>query len=158
MDSQVARELEKLKGASDEQLRGYDQNETARRLQWYREQQENLNLPGDGPLELAYRLLLRKLGIREDEAPIVEKNKDRIVMHSRNFCPTLEACKILKLDTRRVCRLYNEGSTRELIRQIDPRLTFGRNYKKLRPDADYCEEVIEYRKDRECPGPAIDKA
>jgi tRNA(adenine34) deaminase len=161
MDCQVARELEKLKGASDEQLRGYDRNATARRLQWYREQQENLNLPGDRPLESAYRLLLRKLGIRADEAPIVEKSKDRIVLHSRNFCPTLEACKILKLDTRRVCRLYNEGSTRELIRQIDPRLNFSRNYEKLRPYADYCEEVIEYRKnrgERGRPGLAIDKA
>ena len=146
MDSQVAKELEKLKGASDRQLRRYDQASAARRLAWYREQRKDPKLPGEEPLEMAYRLLLRKLGIREDEAPIVEKSKERIVMHSRNFCPTLEACKILKLDTRRVCRLYNEGSTRALVQQVDPNLTFSRNYEKLRPYTDYCEEVIEFRK------------
>jgi tRNA(adenine34) deaminase len=145
MDSRVARELEKLRGASDEQLRAYDREATARRLDWYRQQRRDLDLPGERPVEMAYRLLLRKLGIRENEAPIVEKSQYRIVMHSRNFCPTLEACKILKLDTRRVCRLYNAGATQELIRQIDPRLSFTRNYELLRPHAEYCEEVIELR-------------
>jgi hypothetical protein len=61
----------------------------------------------------------------------------------RTGCPTLEACRILDLDTRRVCRLYNEGATGELLRQVDPRLVFRRNYEKLRPYAAFCEEIIE---------------
>jgi tRNA(adenine34) deaminase len=67
-----------------------------------------------------------------------------IVFHSANFCSTLEACRILELDTRHVCRLYNEKATQELIRQIDPRLRFSRNYEKLRPQSAYCEEMIRW--------------
>ena len=59
-----------------------------------------------------------------------------------NFCPTLEACKILNLDTRKICKLYNENATDVLIKQIDKNLIFVRNYKKLRPYSEYCEEMI----------------
>ena len=100
---------------------------------------------GQDPPEQAYRLLLLRLGIPESQAPIIEKGPRRLVFHSRNFCPTLEACQILGLDTRRVCRLYNEGATQALVRQVDPRLCFRRNYEKLRPYAGYCEEIIELR-------------
>ena len=144
-DPRVASELQRLNGASDRQLQEYNRASTARRLEWYREQFAGQPIPGEGPLEQAYRLLLRRLGIGEAEAPVVERWPDRLVFHSRNFCPTLEACKLLNLDTRRVCRLYNEGATQELIRAVDPRLAFRRNYEKLRPYTDYCEEIIELR-------------
>ena len=49
---------------------------------------------GAGSLERAYELLVRKLGIESAEAPIMEKDGRRILFHSTNFCPTLEACKI----------------------------------------------------------------
>jgi hypothetical protein len=147
-DPRVAAELEKLKGASARKLREHDRASAVRRRQWYREQVAGRPLPGAGPVERAYRLLLLRLGIDEAEAPVAENRPDRLVFHSRNFCPTLEACKLLNLDTRRVCRLYNEGATRELIRQVDPRLVFGRNYRELRPYAEYCEEWIELRKPR----------
>ena len=144
-DPRVAIELERLAGASDQQLQEYDRASAARRLKWYREQFVDRPVPGEGPLEQAYRLLLLRLGIGEAEAPIVERGPDRLVFHSRNFCPTLEACRILNLDTRRVCRLYKERATKELIRQVDSRLTFRRNYAKLRPHDGYCEEIIELR-------------
>ena len=142
-NAQVAAELARLRGASDQRLREYDRASAGRRLQWYRERFSDRPLPGRDPLEQAYRLLLARLGIGEEDAPIVERGPDRLVFHSRNFCPTLEACRILDLDTRRVCRLYNEGATGELLRQVDPRLVFRRNYEKLRPYAAYCEEIIE---------------
>ena len=144
-ESRVAAEVKRLRGASDRRLRDYDRASAARRRAWYREQFADRPLPGDGPLAQAYRLLLDKLGIGESEAPIVERGAERLVFHSRNFCPTLEACRILHLDTRRVCRLYNEGATQALLQQLDPRLRFRRNYEKLRPYAEYCEEVIELR-------------
>jgi hypothetical protein len=144
-DRRVAEEMKRLEGASDQRLRLYDRACAARRLAWYRRRFSSRPVPGDGPLDQAYRLLLRRLGIRELEAPVVERSGDRLVFHSRNFCPTLEACRILQLDTRRVCRLYNESATQELLRQIDPRLVFRRNYEKLRPYCEYCEEVIELR-------------
>jgi len=67
---------------------------------------------------------------------------NRIIIHSKNFCPTLEACRILNMDTRFVCRHLTENPTTELIRQLHPRLRFCRNYEKLRPHSAYCEEMI----------------
>lgn len=52
--------------------------------------------------------------------------------------------EVTGLDTRWVCRLYNEGAVDQLIRQIDPRLRFSRNYELIRPYSGYCEERIEY--------------
>ncbi len=90
-------------------------------------------------------MLLAKLGISESEAPVVQRAEGRVVFHSRNFCPTLEACNILGLDTRRVCRLYGEEATDRLIRRLDPRLRFSRNYEMIRPRGEYCEELIELK-------------
>lgn len=64
------------------------------------------------------------------------------MFHSQNFCPTLEACKILGLDTRMVCKTVNEGPTDALVKQFYEKLEFGRNYDKLRPYSDYCEEMV----------------
>ena len=36
------------------------------------------------------------------DIPIVAPKKDRIVFHSMHFCPTLEACKVLEIDTEYV--------------------------------------------------------
>ena len=38
-----------------------------------------------------------------------------------------------------------QGATDQLVRQIDPKLCFSRNYEKIRPYSPYCEERIEYR-------------
>jgi hypothetical protein len=58
----------------------------------------------------------------------------------------LEACKVLQLDTRKVCRLYSECSTDTLVKQIHPKLRFSRNYEKLRPYHESCEEIIEFER------------
>ena len=136
----VENELMRLRGASDDRLRAYDRERGARRIQWCQTQRSTATA-GD-PLERAYRLLLQKLEIKEDQAPVVRKDETTIVFHSRNFCPTLAACTILQLDTRRVCRLYNEKSIDALVKQVDPRLAFSRNYEIIRPYSEYCEESI----------------
>ena len=76
------------------------------------------------------------------EITAISRDKKKIVLHSRNFCPTLEACKVLKLDTRSVCRHLSEKPTTDLLRQLHPKLRFTRNYEKLRPHTPYCEEMI----------------
>jgi tRNA(Arg) A34 adenosine deaminase TadA len=139
-DRRVRNEIKKLRSASDQMLIEYNEDTQRKRLEWY--SMTKPQLAEAGPLERAYELILRILDIKETEAPITEKNSRCIVFHSMNNCPTLEACRILQLDTRKVCKLYNEGATQELIRQIDPRLTFTRNYNRLRPHAEFCEEVI----------------
>jgi tRNA(Arg) A34 adenosine deaminase TadA len=143
-NASVQAEVEKLRGASDEQLRYYNQQSTTKRLDWYGRKGRNIPIGDGNILEKGYRLLLRKLDISEAEASIVGRQKGKIVFHSKNFCPTLEACRILHLDTRRICRLVNEGATDMLLRQLNPMLRFGRNYERLRPCSEYCEEWIEY--------------
>ncbi len=142
-DREVRAEIWKLRGASDDRLLDLDKDRRAKRIEWYRAESEKIPT-SDDPLEKAYGVLLRKFGIEKDRAPVAGKTEREIVFHSKNFCPTLEACKILGLDTRRVCRLYNEGSTDALVKQVDPALKFSRNYEKIRPYSDYCEERIGY--------------
>lgn len=143
-DRRVRAEINKLRRASDRDLLDYDRTSAEKRMQWYAATHLPAARIGAEPLESAYALLLQKLDLRPEDAPIVHRDAHRIVFHSRNFCPTLEACKILGLDTRRICRLFNEGATQALIRQIDPQLSFRRNYVKIRPYTEYCEEMIEY--------------
>lgn len=138
----VRSEVKRLRGAGEDDLAAFNEDSIARRLAWFAENKGEFTFIGSDPLESAYRLLLRRFGISEEEAPVVERTASRLVFHSQNFCPTLEACQILGLDTRFICKRYNEDSTGALIRQIDPRLRFTRNYEKLRPYAAYCEETI----------------
>lgn len=141
-DQRVREEIRKLRTASDQDLEGYNRATSDRRTRWVRETVLPLKSGDNSLLRAAYEILLMKLGITEEEAPIVESGRQRIVFHSQNYCPTLEACKILGLDTRKVCRIYNEGATQAMLNSIDPRLSFSRNYEKLRPYSEYCEEMI----------------
>jgi tRNA(Arg) A34 adenosine deaminase TadA len=113
-----------------------------KRLAWYETQDAETMWPGDSLLERAYRLFLAKLSITSHDAPVVRRSATRLVIHSRNFCPVLEACRILDLDTRRVCALVTEEPMDKLLKRLDPRLGFSRDYKVLRPHAPYCEEFI----------------
>jgi tRNA(adenine34) deaminase len=141
-DAAVRREVKRLRGASEESLRSRDRESAERRRAWFEESGGAAALSGGDPLGEAYALLLRRLGITADEAPVVERSADRIVFRSANPCPTLEACGILGLDSRYVCARYNEGATDALVKLVDPRLRFARNYDRLRPLSPYCEEMI----------------
>jgi tRNA(adenine34) deaminase len=138
----VRDEVKRLRNISVEALEEYNADSIRRRLEWFKENKDRFTFLNDDPLESAYRLLLCRFNIDADQAPVVRRETNRLTFHSMNFCPTLEACKILDLDTRFICKRYNENSTDTLIKQIDSRLQFERNYEKLRPYSDYCEEMI----------------
>jgi len=138
----IQTEMERLRDADEAALAALNEDSVLRRVAWYKENKDRLSFLSEDLLDSAYRLLLTRFGISPEEAPIVSRSENRITFHSQNFCPTLEACKRLGLDTRHVCRCMNEDSTNQLIRQIDPGLTFSRNYEKLRPYSPYCEEMI----------------
>jgi tRNA(adenine34) deaminase len=71
-----------------------------KRILWFEKKKESILAELQGTeVEKAYQLILMKLGISEREAPIVEKSQGRIVFHSVNPCPALQACLILGLDT-----------------------------------------------------------
>ncbi|MEN6593364.1 MAG: hypothetical protein ABFC31_00250 [Clostridiaceae bacterium] len=138
----IQREIERLQGADEAALDALNEDSVQRRTAWFTENRESFDFLFGDPLEAGYRLLLARFGITPTEAPVVERTEKRIVFHSQNFCPTLEACRRLGLDTRLVCKRLNEQATDALVKLIDPRLTFSRNYELLRPYAPYCEEMI----------------
>jgi tRNA(adenine34) deaminase len=144
-DRSVRAEIRKLRGASDDQLLLFDKDSTEKRRRWFKEERLEIERVGDNPLLKAYQVLLKKLGIKEGEAPIIRRNDVEIVFRSMNSCPTLEACKVLGLEPRKICKLYNEGATDALVKLVDPRLEFSRNYARMRPEYEYCEEIIRYK-------------
>jgi tRNA(adenine34) deaminase len=141
-DREVRKEIKRLRNATEEALLEHDRESAERRTKWFEEEGGLRSFARGDPLEDAYALLLRRFRISAEEAPVVERSGKRIVFHSKNYCPTLEACRILELDTRFVCARYNEGATDALVKRIDPRLRFARDYGKLRPYSDHCEEMI----------------
>jgi len=143
----VRTEIKKLRNANDVILDELNADSICRRVKWFQENHQKFDFINKDILISGYRLLLERFGITEEEAPIIEKSDKKIVFHSKNFCPTLEACNILGIDTRRICKQMNENSTDILVKQIDSHLSFSRNYDKLRPYTDYCEEMISMEKD-----------
>lgn len=138
----VRDEITRLRGAGPSELSALAERLVEKRLRWCEEHPEQLPSETTDRLQAGYELLLAKLGTDPTEAPIVERTERRLVFHSRNFCPTLEACRILDLDTRVVCRAMAERPADALVRSAHPDLRFSRNYGRLRPWTDACEEII----------------
>ncbi len=116
----------------------------AKRLAWWEESKGAIVLREPLPRRAYVLVLLTYMGIHPDEAPVIYEDEFRITWRSRNFCPLLEACQRLGLDTRIVCRQATEWPVQALIACLDPRLRFSRNYADgIRPYTDYCEESIE---------------
>jgi tRNA(adenine34) deaminase len=87
-------------------------------------------------------LFFSYMGLCPDDLPIVHEAEDEIVWHSKNPCPTLEACIRSGLDTRKVCRAIYERPTQRFLSRIDPQLRFLRDYEAIRPHGPYCRERI----------------
>lgn len=139
-NTQVRQNIKQLRCADSGRLAELAKMLKENRVRWFNNQK--FQYDSDDLLSAAYRLFLTKLNISAEEAPIVNRQKNMLVIHSKNFCPTLEACKILGLDTRYVCGLLSEEPTQALLQQLDPNLRFKRNYNALRPYKPYCEEMI----------------
>ena len=138
----VRNQVDRLRNADQGQLEAMARELSTKRLQWFAEQRLSCKSDGGDVIADAYDVFLKKLGIPPAEAPVVRRDDASLFLHSTNFCPPLEACRILDIDTRFVCRYLTEKPTTDLLRQIHPKLRFARNYEKLRPHAAYCEEMI----------------
>ncbi len=119
------------------------EKQAQRSLAWYKANKDKFTLEGSLPRQAYTLVLLKYMGINPEEVPVVYENERQIIWHSFNFCPYLEACKRLNLDTRVVCKEAYEKSVQVLISCFHPNLKFSRNYSKIRPYKDYCEEIIE---------------
>ena len=119
-----------------------------KRAAWMERSAGSITSSGDPVLD-SFRLFYeRYLGLSVPKyGEIVEAGPRRIVSHWWNPCPTLEACQKLGLDTREVCRRVYQQPVEDMLRRIDPRLRFRRNYAVLRPHQSCCEEIIELEGD-----------
>ncbi len=116
--------------------------QTKKRLTWFSNNIDNLNLSGSDVRKAYTLLLIEYLAIPPEEVPVIEEDEKKIIWRSFNNCPVIEACRIGKFDTREICSKGYEKSVQELIMKINPKLHFSRNYDKVRPHSDYCEESI----------------
>jgi hypothetical protein len=72
----------------------------------------------------------------------VEKSPKRVVIRHRLWCPLLQACKDMGIETRPICENLAFPEWESVIKAtINPRFALKAN--KIRPEADYCEEVYE---------------
>jgi tRNA(adenine34) deaminase len=105
----------------------------------------NLKRRSTNPLDDGYKLFYeRYLGLSvPSDGIIVSSTNHRMVMRWTNPCPTLQACMLLGLDTREICKKAYHEPVQYFLTRIDPRLRFKRNYAALRPYTTYCEEIFE---------------
>jgi len=114
-----------------------------KRERWLAEHAEEVAAGTGDPLERAFDLVYRRcFGLNERDCEVVERTPTRLVTRWTNYCPVLEACRASGLDTTTVCRALYHRSVEVLLRAIDPRLRFDRDYDRLRPHSPCCEETF----------------
>lgn len=142
-EHRILRQVAQLQACAGDYT-GLHEAQLRKRLAWWEANHRSLVLAGSLPRQAYTLMLLIYMGLDPREVPVVYEDERTIIWRSANFCPTLEACRRLGLDTRIVCRAATEGSAQALVARLDPRLRFSRNYETgIRPYADYCEEKIE---------------
>ncbi len=117
-----------------------------KRLDWWesnKERLKRLNLAGFLPRQAFNIVLFEYMQINPKDIQIIYEDDRKITWRSFNFCPILEACKRLGIDTRILCKAVNEESVQDFLSCLNPKLKFYRNYEKIRPHAKYCEETFE---------------
>lgn len=142
----VRRNVERLvKVEAEGSYDSFVQETTKKRVEWYEANRDVLRLEGTDVRKAYTLLIIRYLGLDPADAPVVFEDETRIVWRSFNFCPLLEACKVLGKDTREVCMRAQEAPAQALVSKVGPGLRFSRNYDKIRPYEEFCEEMIEKR-------------
>ncbi len=118
-----------------------------RRIKWYEDNKDRLNLRGTEVRKGFQLVMLDYMGINPNELIIVEENKNKIIWKAYDFCPYFEAIKNKGMDTKMVCKYATEMPIQALLDVFNPKLKFSRNYQKIRPYVEYCEETIELIED-----------
>jgi len=115
-----------------------------RRLAWLEQHRDCLTRLKGTEVRKGFQLVIVEyMGIPLEEVPIIEETETKITWRAYDFCPYLEATKAFGLDTKDVCRYATEAPVQALLDAFNPRLRYSRNYERIRPYADYCEETIE---------------
>ena len=120
---------------------------TQRRVSWFEENKEFIlsKYKRLSDEEKAYNIIfLEHMRINPEHSKMTRIDDGKIRIESYNFCPYLEACKKLNLDTRFVCREIGEPSIQQMCDLVNPNLKFSRNYQSIRPhNCNFCEEYFE---------------
>jgi len=82
------------------------------------------------------------LRLRREDVEVVGVSDRELVTVSRNPCPILRLALTLGMDTRYVCRVVSETVCRYVLRRLNPRLVFERDYSYIRPHRDGCLERV----------------
>ena len=85
---------------------------------------------------------IRFLRLEREHVEILELTDRELVTVSINPCPILRLTLILGMDTRYTCRLVSETVCRHVLKRMDPKLVFERDYSHIRPYGDGCLERI----------------
>jgi len=119
---------------------------TQRRVEWIQGHLDEMlaKYKTLNPEEQAYRIVFfDHMKINPAHSKMTRISQRKIRVDSYNFCPYLEACLRLDLDTKFICKEAGEQSIQTMIEVINPNLKFGRNYANLRPHNSFCEEYFE---------------
>jgi hypothetical protein len=76
---------------------------------------------------------------------ILKINKREAIVRCDNPCPILKLSMILKLDTKSVCRYISEPVCEYVLKRMNSKIIFKRNYDHIRPYKESCEEHIYFQ-------------
>jgi hypothetical protein len=76
---------------------------------------------------------------------ILKINKREAIVRCDNPCPILKLSMILKLDTKSVCKYISEPVCEYVLKRMNSKIIFKRNYDHIRPYKESCEEHIYFQ-------------
>jgi tRNA(adenine34) deaminase len=136
----VESQIERLKRSAFTEI---EREVAEKRITWVKQNLRTTGLPAHpSPRQAFETLFFAYMGLPVSELPVLSETDNKIIWHSLNRCPTLEATGRLGLDTRQVCRAAYEKSTQAFLSQLDPQLRFLRSYEDIRPYSEHCKEMI----------------
>ena len=144
-EKEIQKQIDRIKKAEQsDSYSGINNHQIAKRTQWMKDNMKLLADMSGSDVRKAYEMILIKyIGIDPEEVPVVSESDTKIIWRSYNWCPVLEACKRINVDTRKACKEGWEESVDKMAKIINPKLYFFRNYNNLRPHGEYCEESFE---------------
>ena len=125
-------------------------------IKWARDSMARLGIRGDDAIA-AYELteaffedtrmytfghLIAEPTGYKGQTEFVEKGPKRVVVRHHLWCPLLQACRDMGVETRPFCENFAFPEWEAVVKAtVNPSFVLKAN--KIRPEADYCEEVYE---------------
>ncbi|MCC6012780.1 MAG: hypothetical protein LM593_00155 [Candidatus Verstraetearchaeota archaeon] len=76
---------------------------------------------------------------------IIKINEKEAIVRCDNPCPILKLSMILNLDTKFVCKYISEPVCNYVLKRMNEKIIFERNYEHIRPYKESCEEHIYFK-------------